>query len=336
MALAIVVTTTIVAHAQMPGQVSGLSLSMSASSPLPGDTITITAQSYSTDLNAATISWSENGKVVQKGIGLTSLNFLVPPLGKKATIKVVATTQQGSSMNSSLTINPSTIDLIIETDGYMPPSFQEKGPIVFQNTITLIAIPHLISPSGKEYDPKMLIYKWTNIDGTALKAQSGYGKQSISLAGSLIPRAFDISVSVTSRDGSAHGDGIVNISPTAPSIGFYTNDPLYGPLYNTSISPSVHIGSQKEVGVIAVPFGFNTPSGANSLKSLKYAWSINGVTSQSLADHQTIVLRAPDSQSGSSNIQLNITNPGYLLQQTTALFSTIFADQQQTQSAVTF
>jgi hypothetical protein len=53
----------------------GIDLSASSDSPVPGQKVTITARSYSIDINSANITWTSGGKVLQKGVGLTSLEI---------------------------------------------------------------------------------------------------------------------------------------------------------------------------------------------------------------------------------------------------------------------
>ena len=249
---------TVYTYAQsIPTGIDSISLTASTDNPTPGQMVTITATSYSFDINSATITWTVDGKRVQKGIGLLTYSAKAPALGKKSIINVAAVNPDGSNYSNSITLGSGSIDLIIESDGYTPPFFQGKTPLVFQNIVKVIAIPHLANSSGKEYDPATLVYNWKKDDGTVLGDQSGYGKQAISLKGNIVPRPFYLIVTATTRDGSAQAQSLIQITPTSPSIVFYNNDLLYGPLFNNAISNSFHIGSQREVNVFASLFGFN-------------------------------------------------------------------------------
>ena len=207
--------------------------------------------------------------------------------------------------------------MIIESDGYVPPSFLGKAPLAFQNDVTVIAVPHLANSAGKEYDPATLVYQWKKDDGTVLQSQSGYDKQSITLAGSIIPRPYYLLVTATSRDGSAQGEGIIDIVPHSPSITFYRNDPLYGPLYNNAIGNNISIGSQKEVTALAALFGFNNGATAD--------WLINGTEHPELASGLSVDLRAPDGVSGSSQVELDVKGTDDILQEGSAYFTASFS-----------
>jgi hypothetical protein len=310
-------------------------LTASSDNPAPGQTVTITAASYSFDIDSATVIWTVNGKQAQKGIGLLTLDIAAPALGKKTTVTVTAVMPSGASFSNSIVIGSGLVDMIIETDGYTPPFFSGKTPLVFQNNATVIAIPHLMNSSGQEYNPANLVYQWKKDDGTVLQSQSGYGRQSITLPGNIVPRPYYLLVTATSRDGSAQGESLVYMAPQSPSITFYKDDPLYGPLFNEAVGNTLFIGAQKEVRAFASLFGFNTSS--NISNALTLDWSINSVEHPELASSQSVVLRAPDGVSGTSNISLNVSGVKDILQGADASFNATFsASQSATSTPITF
>jgi hypothetical protein len=327
---------TLATHAQsIPSSITGITLTSSSDNPAPGQTVTITAASYSFDINSATVTWTVNGKQTQKGIGLLTLDVAAPALGKKTTVDISAVLPNGSSFSNSMVIGSGLVDMIIETDGYTPPLFQGKAPLVYQNNVTVIAVPHLMNSSGQEYNPANLVYQWKKDDGTVLQDQSGYGKQSITLSGNIVPRPYYLIVIASSRDGAAQGESLIYVAPQSPSITFYKDDPLYGPLFNTAVGNTLFIGAQKEVRAFASLFGFNISS--NISNDLILDWSINGTEHPELASSQSIVLRAPDGVSGTSNISLNASGIQNILQGADASFNATFsASQSATSTPITF
>ena len=207
--------------------------------------------------------------------------------------------------------------------------------IAYQNTIKVVAVPHLANGTNGEYDPKNLIYQWS-MNGTVFEEQSGYGRQFMTIQGGNVPHPFAINVKVSSRDGISTTEGTISITPGSPSLSFYSNDSLYGPLYNKAVKDGVSIGSQKETSILATPYGFNKP--ANSIGSLQFQWTINNNYSPDLDNIDSIVLRAPDNTSGSSDIALKIQNTKEFLQQANASFLADFNSTQnpQTSTQVTF
>jgi hypothetical protein len=320
-------------HAQVGVPTTELILSTSVDNPIPKQKVTVTLRSYSLDINTARVSWYVNGVQIQTGVGLTSLEVTAPSLGKKTSVRVTATTPEGRSSTETLDIGSGSIDLIIETDGYVPPLFHGKITPVFQNTVKIIAIPHIANSAGIEYDPKNLVYRWKK-DDKVIEDQSGYGKQAVTVSSGIVPRAFNVSVDVYPRDGSAHAQNITGISFNSPSIGFYMSDPLYGPLLNHALESIVRIGSQKETSVLAVPFGFNKP--ASGVGNLTYGWSINNKLRNELSTNESLILRAPEGAAGSSDIELTIRNPDKILQGADGSFSAKFNASKKAGEDVVF
>jgi hypothetical protein len=304
---------------------SGIDLTASTDNPVPGQNVTITARSYSIDINSAKVSWSVNGTTKQSAIGATTLVVQAPTLGKKIGVVVTATTPTGSTVSGSITLGSGSVDMIMETDGYVPPFFLGKIAPVYQNSVKVVAIPHLADNSGKEFDPKTLVYQWRK-NSEVMEDYSGYGKQSITLKGDIVPRPYSLTVTASTRDNSAQAVGTISVTPQSPSIAFYVNDPLYGTLFNTAISDTLRIGSQKETGVLAVPFGFNENDKQNELSM---TWMINDMEHPELANNPSIILRAPSDAGGSSNIQLNIANSSDILQGGNAGFTAAFSANSQ-------
>jgi hypothetical protein len=317
----------------LPVNTAAIVLRPSTNNPVPGHTVTITAESYTFDMNSATMVWYVDKKEVQRGIGLNKLDVTAPVLGKRLTISVTAVTASGIKYTQTMPIGSGSIDLIIETDGYTPPFFKGKIPLVFQNTATVIAVPHLADSSGKEYDPATLVYQWKKDDGTVLQDQSGYGKQAISLTGNIVPRPYYLIVTASNRDGSAQAQALIQISGTSPSVEFYKNDPTYGPLFNKAITSSLKIESQKETSVFASLFGFNIVKDIS--QNLQVQWLINGILHNELSSSKSVVLRAPDGGSGNSFVELDVKGTDNILQSATNNFGVTFDASSQSKTTET-
>ncbi len=310
----------------------GIDLSSSIQSPSPGQNITISAKSYNTDLNSTTLIWSINGTEIKRGVGATTLNTTAPLAGKINNVSVTAIALDGTRLTGSLSLGSGSVDLIIESDGYVPALFLGKVHPTYENKIKVIAIPHMTQTNGTEYDPNTLIYEWRKNE-TILENQSGYGKSSLTLEGSLIPRVFTVSVTVKNRSGENFVNGLITISPEQSSLGMYVDDPLYGPLFNKAIINQINLGSQRESAVIATPYGFNvSPTG-----NVSYEWTINGSIRSDLLKNQSIIIRSPEGTTGSSNISLKVKNSRNILQTAIGGFNVSFSPARgQNKPEVTF
>lgn len=321
----------------LPGAISaqdlsggGLVLTPSIYSPKPGQQVTITLKSFSMDVNAASVTWTAGGKTIASGIGATTATVDAPKLGGKLIVNVTATSPDGTSLSSSMTVNSGSVDMIIESDGYVHSFFRGKLAPVYQNTVKVIAVPHLANSAGKEYDPKTLVYNWQQ-ESKVLQSQSGYGKQSVTIPGAIVPRPYLLTVDISTRDGSVRGSGAILVEATSPSVSFYRNDALYGPLFNNAVGSTLFLGTQRESGVIAVPYGFN----GSAANPFSYEWHINGVARNELSGKQSAILRSPASTAGSSNVELVVRSAQSILQQATGAFSVVWSASSGTTASPT-
>lgn len=312
-------------HAQVaPIIPGGLEISASSNAPVPGQKVTLTAQSYITDIRGAMVTWTVNGKVVKKGVGENILEVTAPALGGKLTIVVNASTPEHPKLENTIVVSSGSIDLINEPDGYVTPFFRGKISNMYQNSLKIVAVPHLADASGKEYDPKNLVYEWKKND-IVIQDQSGYGRQYVTIQGDLVPRPYDISVSVSSRDGGAKGSVLETVSFGTPFTRFYVDDPLYGTLLNKSVGETLRIGKEREVRIQAAPFGFNTSDTETGLTS---TWFVNGTSRPELAGRSSIILRSPEESSGRSQVELKLQSVKQLLQQNRTGFGVLFNNPQ--------
>ena len=311
----------------------GIVLTPSTNAPIPGQEVTIRAESYTVDLSGSTIVWTIDGKEYSRGIGQKSITVIAPPSGKKLTIRITAITADGLPLANNLTLSSGEVDMVIESNGYVPPFFKGKNPLAYQNKIKIVALPHLANASGQAYDPRSLIYEWKR-DWKSLPDQSGYGKQVLEIFGDIIPRPYTISVNVSSRDGQAYAERYIAIIPDSPRIIFYRDDPLYGPLYNTAQSSQILLGTAREATILAVPFGFNMPT--SGLGDVRFNWSINSASRSEFSSSRSVTLRAPSDAGGTALINLSVQSDTNILQGANRSIRAIFAAPKSTPVDATF
>ncbi len=291
-------------HAQAPSSLDGVEISANPSNPNPGEDVSVALESYSTDLNSASIVWIVGGKNYAQGVGLKSVSIPAPALGKTTQVSVVIKTIEGKEVRKIISIKSGSVDIVWESEGYTPPFYKGKALYAYENPIRLIAVPHLAGSNETELDPRTLVYKWKAND-KVIQDQSGYGKRVLSIKEE-IPRPLEIEIEVTTANGSQKGFANLRLEPADPSISFYEDNPLYGVLYNKAIVDRFSLSNQ-EISIRAVPYTFN-------LSSLKYLWSINNLERNDLSTNQSITLRTKGDSEGSSSIALEIRNVSDILQ----------------------
>ncbi len=318
----------VIAHAQLQTPVDGVTIQADVAYPKPGQSIEISVESYNLDLNSASIVWTAGGKALGQGIGLTKTTVIAPKIGGKLNVLVTIKGADGREVQKAITIQTSSVDIIWESNGYIPPFFKGKSPYTYQNTLKLIAIPHLSLDGVSEIDPKTLVYTW-KLGGKYIDGGQGYGKQSVEIPSDDLPRDLDISVDVSNREDTLHTAATFALVPGEPKLNFYEEDSLYGIIFNKGLSGRVPLRNT-EMKVIAIPFGFNLIN-----KDISYAWSINGIDQPNLLKKRSITIRAKGDSDGSSAIDLDIRNQDNILQGAREGF-TVYFSKKQSQNDVTF
>jgi hypothetical protein len=315
-----------VSSAQIPTSIDGIQISISPEIPNPGQKVVVSVESFSTDINAASIVWIVDGKTITKGIGVKDFTVTAPPLGKSMVVQAAMKTVEGREVKKEIKIKTGGVDLIWESDGYVPPFYKGRTFYAYENPVHITAMPHLAGSNGAEIDPKALLYKWT-VNDKVIQDQSGYGRQSLTIQDEDLPRELDIKVEVSTSDGLGKASARINLTPGNPSISFYEEDPLYGVFYNKAILDRVNLLNQ-EVSIRAVPFTFNIFSG----KPLTFNWSVNGLARTDLSTNESITLRTKGDNEGTSNISLSIRNENSILQGAERAFNVSFKKKDTSNS----
>lgn len=312
------------AHAQLSDLTqSSVEVSLIPENPKAGETVQASIVSYLTDLDSASVVWQVNGKIIKSGIGVKMVNVTVGNIGDTTNITILIKTKEGDSITKTVSLTPASVDLMWQSDGYTPPFYRGKTMFGHQNTITFIAIPHM--SSAGEVNPQSYIYKWTQ-NGKALQDSSGYGKNTLTVTGSIISRPLKIEVEVSTPSSYATAYGYINVTPTDPFVLLYNKSPLYGIEFQKAIQGYVNM-TEPEITVVATPMFF----GIKNLTSpeISYAWSINGSSiNNSLRDYMQ-VFRPKEGTSGTSNITVKVEHLDKILQFSSRSFNLSFGNQQQ-------
>jgi hypothetical protein len=299
-----------------------INISTSPEIPAPGQSVTVSLESYSTDLNAASIVWLVDGKNVSQGIGKTSIELKAPQLGRTTNVVAAIMTAEGREVRKTVVLKPGSVDMIWESSGFIPPFYRGKAHLAYQNEVKVTAVPHITGNNGAEIDPTTLLYKWKRND-RVIQDQSGYGKQTFTFQDSL-PQDSAIEVEVSTRTGEGKARGSLSLSPLEPSLSLYQEDPLYGVLYNIALFNTINLTNQ-EITLRAVPYSFNT----SSKRPLTYIWSVNNLERNDLSTNESIILRTKGDVAGSSSIGLEVKSSGNILQRARAAVDVGFTKKQE-------
>ncbi len=287
---------------------SDISVGLLPSNPKPNQSVQITIESYSLNLNSSKISWYVNNKLVQQGVGIKTISTQAGMLGSETKVRVQVDT--GTEVfTKNITILPTSVSILWEAKTYTPPFFKGKALFSHQSNILFTAIPRIVV-NGKEVPKENLVYTWSK-NGTILGDQNGYGKYTLPITGSVISRPLSIDVEVNDPNTGITAFNTIDVQPVEPEIVMYATDPLYGVEYNKTIKETFSLAG-KEVTLTAVPYFFSTIDIGSG--NISYNWSINGNTISDGQNTQTRVFRKVGDVFGLSNIGITINNDSKLLQ----------------------
>lgn len=277
--------------------------------PKAGDLVGVFLNSYVTNIDLASITWKLNGKIIKSGVGEKKFEFTMGNESTVTNLNITIKTQEGATFTKDYSLRPTSVDMILESDGSVHPFYKGKNLFTHQNNVSIIAVPHIIGTNGIELNPKNMVYKWKK-NGSVVESASGYSKNAYKFEGALISRPVNISVEISSDQGLAYGNLV--LTPTDPFILFYKKDPTLGIQYQKVLDSGTTLKDSKEITIVAQPYFFDSSS--YFLNSLIYRWSINGRAIQDDGAKKQQTFRQNEGSSGTANIALSIENPDKILQ----------------------
>jgi len=308
------------------GQTAGLNqqntidVSVSPSNPRAGENITLEVSSYSINIDAAKITWYVDGVNKEEGVGQKNLTIKAKDNGQSTIVRVVAETTNGTIVETSKTIIPGGVDIIVEPTSYTPPFYKGKPIFVNQGTMRIVAVPDIFI-NGEKVSSKNLIFKWTK-DDIVLPQDINTGNDSIIINGSVPIRDIDIDVAVSDFSGNTVAEASKIISAGSPKILFYEDSPLYGILLNKAIVGSYYLGGREEVDIMAKPYFFNIE---NKNNNVDYKWSMNGnPVSLSGKKNELVLKQTNTGLKGTAGISLDVNNLARIFQFASADFDVSF------------
>jgi hypothetical protein len=275
-------------------------MSASTQYPLPYDKAVVSFLSSSLDLANATVSVTVNSKQIYAG----AVRSVTVPLGAGGSVSTVVATlsAQGTEYTQTLRLQPEDVVLIPEPLAAAPASYPGKPRIPLEGNVRVVAVANMKTAKGAVYSPSALAYSWT-VDGTRLANSSGIGKNTIIVSSPLEYRAREVSVVVTSADGSVTGGASLSLTAEQPTLRIYENDPLLGIRFERALVGSFTI-TGTETSLFAAPFSLPIVGGAPVI-----AWFLDGASAQS---GNSITLRPAGNGEGRASVSVVASSGQFL------------------------
>ncbi len=296
---------------------------MKPENPAPLQTVTLTLESYTYDLDRSKITWSVDGQNKTTDLGLREFTVQAGKNGHMTTVKAQVQTQQDGTVETEISFIPSAVDLIYESQSYTPPFYKGRSLNPNQGKVLVAAIPELIKTTGEKISSKSIIYSWKK-NGTIDQSASGMGKDTFTFTGSVPIRDSVVEVTASSLDGTLTASKEITITNVDPKIIFYEDSPVYGIMMNKAIKSTVKMLTD-EFSIFTAPYFFST--GYANTQDLDYTWSMNGKDIDSQDPKNSFTARVDKAGSGTANISLKISNNLRIFQIATNSYSINFEKQ---------
>jgi hypothetical protein len=301
----LILALTQFAHAQgVPRPFENITISISPSFPRAGESVLLSVRSVTTDLDRSDITWYVNSAVAATGTGQKEATVELGPLGSRTDVVVVVTAEDGESFTAERALRPAIIDLLWETDSYVPPFYKGKRLPSSAGAVRVEAIPYLQGNNGSLITSQNIIYTWrrNNVIATSV---SGRGKSSAIFPAPELFGADTISVEAVSVDGSLGAQASVRIPSTDPFVVLYQDHPLFGMQYHLGLNSSATF-PDTESTFAAVPY-FASVISPNDVR-LHYDWRVNGTSiAPDPEDPSRLTINAENSD-GEARIELSLTH----------------------------
>lgn len=289
--------------------------------PQAGENVSIRINAYTTNLNKAKITWTQDGKIVLSQTGAVSNQVTAPASGKSSTIGITIQKENGGTIYREIKLNPADVDLVYEAQTYAHPFFKGKKLYTSESDVTFVAIPTFITPAGKKFADQDLVYKW-KVNGTVQQSVSGYGKNTFSTKGQLIERPMQVTVDVSAINSSLIATKSINLHSVAPEILIYENNPLLGVVYDKAILGTFFL-QRPQVDFEAIPYFFSSVNKDSS--NLAYSWTVNGLEVTNKGPNENYLLLQNDKNAeGQANISVTTSHIQNILQTTFSQFGLDF------------
>lgn len=283
--------------------------------PGVNEDVTVSLESFSTNLDSSEIIWYVNKDPFKQGVGEKSIVVHTGDFGVAKDIKVVILSNLGKRIEKTIQLIPSEIDFLWEAQTYTPPFYKGKALPTYKSIVKVTAIPRFGDATS---DPRMFDYDWkyNKTQGVG----HGLGKNSALILMGYPKTSVPVNVTVTLPSNGWSGERSSTVMGGEALVRFYEQAPLLGINFNKALGANT-AGTGNQITIKAVPYFFSNDDVADGV--LLYNWSVNNRNSVSGLDPTTLFvtkLGTDDEQKADQQFtaSLKIQTPRHLLQQGSA------------------
>lgn len=279
-----------------------ISIQLSPQIPAPGEEVQATLDDYSITATGATIRWSYDGEAQPQLNNQRTISLIAPAVGESAELTVSLTYQNGQSLESTTTIRPLYLDVIVEPYTYTPPFYKGRALPIYGSQVQLTA---LLQDANGPVNAANYTYTW-RLNNQAVGGGGARGKFQNLIT---IPYGRNQLLSIEVQDETSRtvAKRIVLVPVSEIDIQFYENNPLYG-LSRKAITNNYNLISNT-TSVTAVPYNHDLNAFNGSLFT---EWRINNQRVSTASNPFEITLSRQGT--GSTRVSFKLRNTMELLQ----------------------
>ncbi len=293
-------------HAQvgLSGIENAVLITYSPVHPRPGDTVRLEARSSVLDLGKTNITWRVNGKTSAQGTGADSTTITLGGLGIATEVTVSVAAQDDVAASAEVTIIATELDLLVDSDSYVPPFYRGRAHASAGTNLYLQAIPQFKRPSGTYVASPAINFTWKK-NGEIMGSVSGKGKSSLVMPAEHLFGNERITVEARSEDGVFVNEASYVLSPVQPILTLYQNHPLFGLMYHQALGAVTFIPGS-EMTFVAVPYFAQAVRAEDP--ALIYAWRVNGKAIPASATNPNAITINAENSSGVALLNVELTH----------------------------
>lgn len=245
-------------------------LSLNPQHPEPHEEVVVSLNYYGIDLFGSTILWYKDDALQHDATNQRSFSFTAGSIGEKTTLRAVVTLREGKVLSVTRVVSPALVDLIIESDTYVPPFYKGRSLPSREADMRAIAVVH----DGSGVADSTYTYKWSLSNSVLFGGPVG-GKNVAELT---IPRYDNkrLTVEVFDEDGSPVAKNSVVLRTQEPELHFYELNPLRGLGQKALGSQYVLLGEESTIS--GEPY-YLSP---DDLDEVNVSWKLDGQSANSV------------------------------------------------------
>lgn len=294
-----------------------VTVTLNPKNPEPNSSVTVTLASYVFDVNTSLITWSNNGKVILKGVGEKRVTVQTRGTGSQIPIHATLVTANNVVTNLDIIITPSSVAIIYETpEGYVPPFYEGRSLPGEGAFVRFSAMPN-ISENGEMVPSPSLAYSWY-VNDTFMDEHSGVGRSSAIFNLDFFEPFTRVKVVVRSPRG-VFAEKYIDVYPHEVTPLLYSFDEILG--INYSQAYTKRIQSVKDFTIALEPYFLSTNDELASNSS--FIWTLDGLPSSPLGG-RILALKPKENSYGLKNLSISVSNSKRRLQKASLSTSIVF------------